>query len=325
VRFSLESHAYAEALPVIDQQILHFNTETRQSKLKNSSNTQDVAPSHKLRYQDVLEYFLGIGTIYIGLKQWEKALDALETVITYPVKENAVSKIMTDAYKRWVLVKVLLEGKAGGVPSTTNGIASKLYHTIAKPYDTIATLFTSASAVRLREEVDIGVDIWQDDGNTGLILSVLAAYQKFEIRNLAKIYRTLSVPDITRITHSAEFGETPPSDEATEELILDMIATGELHASMAYPPSSPAILSFNPIGPILQETQVQRQLAESLERLKSMKNDIKATDKRLTHEKEYLKWANKQKRAAKNGLGDTVGEDMMWNAADDEDLMGSNF
>lgn len=268
---------------------------------------------------------MGVGTVYIGLRQWEKARDALENAITFPVKDNAVSKIMVDAYKKWILVKLLLEGRPGVLANITNSHAAKTYHTIAKPYEAVASLFQSATADRLRQEVTAGQEIWQDDGNTGLMLLVLSSYQRFQIRGLGDVYRTLSVSDITRMTESAEPGQQPPSDEATELLISDMITSGVLHASVTHPPEGPAMLTFSPTGPILSELEVKNQIAASLERVKSMSKDIKATDKRLTQDKEYLKWAKNHKKTSKNTPDGLIGEEMMWNGGDDEDLMESNF
>lgn len=331
----MESRAYLPGVPVFDRPILYFPGLTHQSKPKypcsrNLSGPSYITPesglTEKLKYQDVLEYFLLTGTVYIALREWEKALDSLENAVTYPVKDNAVSKMMVDAYKKWTLVNVLLNGKAGSLPGTTNSNAAKLYHVIAKPYDIVASLFESASASRLQAEVGVGQDVWKDDGNLGLMLFVLASYQKFKIRRLANVYRTLTISEVTQITDSAETGHKLPSDQATETLILQMIADGDLYATVSHPPNSPAVLSFKPTGPVLPEPEVRQRLASSLERLKSIAMDIKSTDRRLTYDKDYLKWAHKQKKLDRSGLGDGMsGEEMVWNAAEDEDLMSSNF
>ena len=328
----MESRVYSLGGPVLDRPILYFPGLTHQSKPKylcsrNLSGPSYITPesglTEKLKYHDVLEYFLLSGTIYIALHEWEKALDSLENAVTYPGKENAVSKMMVDAYKKWTLVNVLLYGKAGSLPGTTNGNAAKSYHTIAKPYDIVASLFESASASRLQAEVNVGHDIWKDDGNLGLMLFVLASYQKFQIRRLANVYRTISISEITQITVSAETGNKLPSDQATETLIRQMIADGDLDATVSHPSNSQAVLSFNPTGPVLSESDVQLRLASSLERIKSIATDIKSIDRRLTYDKDYLKWAHKQKKLDRSGLGD--GEEAPWNPVEDEDLMSGNF
>lgn len=314
---------------------MYFPGLTHQSKHKylcsrNLSGPNYITPetglTEKLKYQDILEYFLLRGTIYIALKKWEKASEALGSAVAYPVRDNAISKLMVDAYKKWTLVNLLLHGKACGLPSTTSSAAAKLYHVIAKPYDIIANLFTLASASRLQAEIHIGQEIWKDDGNTGLMLFVLASYQKFQIRKLADVYRTIPITEVTKSTVSAETGRRLPSDQATETLVLQMIADRDLLATVSHHIDASAVLSFMPTGPTLSEVEVQQQLARSLNRIKSIAEDIKNTDRRLTYDKEYLKWAHKQRKLERSGLSDGIsGEDMLWNQAEDEDLMSGNF
>ena len=48
--------------------------------------------------------------IYMALQNWDKALHWLSIVISSPVNDS-VTKIMVEAYKKWVLVSLLGHGK----------------------------------------------------------------------------------------------------------------------------------------------------------------------------------------------------------------------
>lgn len=48
--------------------------------------------------------------LYLGLREWERALLFLEVVIVAPTS-NTASMIQVEAYKKWVLVGLLLKGK----------------------------------------------------------------------------------------------------------------------------------------------------------------------------------------------------------------------
>jgi COP9 signalosome complex subunit 3 len=346
-RLALESNRGGLATAVLDRPILYFPGGTAHSQLQYLCSSDSIAANYitaesgltsKIKSSDILEYFTLTGSIYIGLRKWSKALEALETAISYPNKDSSVSKIMVEAYKKWILVNLLLHGKSGILPSMTSSGAARSYHTLAKPYETIASLFDSAPASRLKQEADVGVDIWKMDGNTGLILHVLSAYQKFQIRNLANIYSSLSLAEINGLTVSAETGKPLTSTEAVEELVLSMISDGSLHATLIQDSDAPPVLTFNSTGPILSELEVQVQLAQSMLRLKSLADDVKSTDRRLTQEKEYLKWALKQKKTSQShGAGGTPGAESGWinshmgmvhdddDDDDDEDLMGSGY
>ena len=334
MKLALESRAYNAVVPVLDKFILYFPGSISQTKPKFLcdlslsptafiTSASGLAPT-KFKYQELLEYFLYSGMVYIGLRNWESALECLENAVTYPAKDGAVSKIMVEAYKKWIIVGLLLEGKQPNLPKSVGRESVKLYHTLARPYETVAQLFESATASRLKAEVDTGTRIWQDDFNTGLMLHVLAAYQKFQIRNLANIYSKVSIQEVVNQTMSAETGNKLPSAQAAETLIQSMIADGTLNATMSSSPNSPSVLTFKSGGPILSEAQIHTELAASTERIQYLTQEIKNTDRMLTHDKEYIKYAQKQKKAAKNSQVDQgiAGGEMDWNSMEDEDIMG---
>lgn len=335
VQITLETRAFELATSVLDRYILYFPGLSHPTKSRHLCSRELPGPiylnsdtnlTEKLNTQDVMEYFLLRGTVYIGLRQWKKAADSLETVFTYPVKDNAISKLMVEAYKKWVLVNLLLRGMARSLPTITNSAAAKSYHIIGKPYDIVASLFLSASASRLHAEIQVGKEIWENDRNMGLMHLVLASYQKFQIRRLANVYRTISIAEVKRVTFSAETGANLPSEAATEELILHMINEGELKADIIRGADDVKVLAFAPSDALLSESDVKAQLAESLRRIQSLVEDVKISNRTLTHDKDYLRWAQKQKNTERSGGGDGISaEDVLWNQVDDEDLMGATF
>lgn len=112
----------------------------------------------------------------MALKEWSKARHFLSIVISCPVV-NAVSLIMVEAYKKWVLVNLLDKGtvrfletvhwfstkhfKTAPVPKITSPLALKTYRALARPYDALATVFISGKWERLRDEAQIGDTIWR--------------------------------------------------------------------------------------------------------------------------------------------------------------------
>lgn len=333
VRLALDSQVYNTVLPVLDKYILYFPGTTVLPKPKflcdlelppNAYVTPGTGLNGKFTYQQVLEYFLYSGMVYMGLERWESALECLESVVTYPVKDNSsISKIMVEAYKKWVLVGILLEGKPLPLPKATSSTAAKTFHVLGKPYESVAQIFETATASRLKAEIELGMSLWENDRNTGLLLHVLAAYQKFQIRNLANIYSKISIPEIVNQTHSAETGSKLTSAHAAEQLVQGMINEGTLHATMSRSPSGPAILTFSPSGPTLSEGEMKKEMAAATERIQSLSEQIKQTDRMLTHEKEYIKWAQKQKKNKNNPLSLGGDNDMDWN--EDEQLMSDLF
>lgn len=244
----------------------------------------------------------------------------LENAITYPVSEGGVSLVMVEAYKRWLLVGILQYGRVLQLPKNTSGAATKAYHILAKPYEAVASIFETGSASRLKGEFEHGRTVWNEDATTGLMLNVLGAYQKFQIRNLANIYSRIGAADIMSLTTSAETGSKLTSVKQIEDLMQSMIADGTLPATLIRDQSGQTVLTFSPAGHILSETQVQRELLASTQRIQSLARQIKVTDRILTHDKRYIESAQRAKSKAKSPA--VQGEAMDWYAAnEDEDLM----
>lgn len=230
---------------------------------------------------------------------------------------------MVEAYKKWLLVGLLQYGKVLQLPKTTSVAAAKTYHIIAKPYEAIAGIFESGSAARLKSEAEFGRQIWSDDANYGLVCCVLAAYQKFQIRNLANVYSKIGAADIMSLTMSAETGGKLTSIKQIEDLVQSMIAEGTLPATMIRDQSGHAVVAFSPTGPVLSETQVQNDLVASTRRIQSLAKQIKVTDRVLTHDKRYIDSAQKAQLKLKNAAnaGGTA-EPLDWNSIiEDEDIM----
>lgn len=131
-RLCLEARAYTDALPVLDEIIYYLPCPTYKaaennmspylsSKHESSSTyiTQESGLSAKLDYRDHLHYFLFGAMLYMGLKEWKKALLFLEIAMTSPVTNNA-SKIQVEAYKKWVLVSLLYKGSVSGISFRTS-------------------------------------------------------------------------------------------------------------------------------------------------------------------------------------------------------------
>lgn len=61
---------------------------------------------------DILRYYLLGAMAYIGLRDWIRASFYLEFVLSMPTN-NTATGIMLEAYKKWVLVGLLIDGKVG--------------------------------------------------------------------------------------------------------------------------------------------------------------------------------------------------------------------
>ncbi|KAI1418657.1 hypothetical protein F5Y13DRAFT_149670 [Hypoxylon sp. FL1857] len=328
-KLAYDTNNIEPALQVIDKNIVFFPGMANYGEPRYLGDlslpppaylTRETGLTGTLKFTSVLEYDLLRGMMYCSRRDWAKAYDAFERVVTYPTREGATSKIMIEAYKKWVLVSLLFKGKLIEPQSYTGAAANKLYGSVAKPYTAAAVLFATDNAQALKSEVDKNTQIWQEDGNTGLVQEVLAHYQKWRVLGLQHIYSKVSLSEIRQQTTSAETGKELEKDEDVEMLIQNMIISGMLSGVVEKNDDGTKFLTFLSPFTQLSEQDFAKELAITALRLKQLHPVFKTTKERLGSSKEYIKHVIKEeKRTEKNELDPTLAFDAQ---VDDEDLMG---
>ncbi|KAH9900152.1 hypothetical protein F4778DRAFT_782266 [Xylariomycetidae sp. FL2044] len=272
----------------------------------------------------IVEYDLLRGMMYCSLRDWEKACSAFERAITFPTRDGGASKIMVEAYKKWVLVSLLAQGKQSDLPSYTGAMVNKLYGTLGKPYTNVASHFATENVEALRMEAENNNTIFAEDCNTGLMQEVLAAYQKWRVLRLQDIYSKISITEIRKQTKSAETGAVLGKDEDVEMLIQNMIIAGMLKGVIEKNDDGTAFLTFLPPSIQHSEQDFAKDLAETAVRLKQLQPIFKATRERLATHKEYIKHLAKDSKRTDNKTGPNEPNFMFDPQIDEEDLMADH-
>ncbi|GBP33172.1 COP9 signalosome complex subunit 3 [Eumeta japonica] len=202
----------------------------------------------------LLYYYYG-GMIYTAMKNYERALYFFEVVVTVPAV--VVSHIMLEAYKKYILVSLILHGKVIPLPKYTSQVVSRFLKPLSAPYHELATSQNSLAKHR---------EVFVRDKNLGLVnqiigvgftfalhgialyvsvfcpmtrgsrlipelrarmigLVVLSSMYKKNIQRLTKTFLTLSLSDV------ASRVQLPGPAEA-EAYILNMIEDGEIYANI---------------------------------------------------------------------------------------------
>ncbi|MCJ1294868.1 hypothetical protein MMC34_006427 [Xylographa carneopallida] len=306
IKLCLQTKAFQAALPLLDHDVLHMPSspdkvsyfplpcgdhETSSTFITTSSGLSD-----KLAYRDYLMYFLYGGMIYLGLKDWTRALLFLEIVIIAPTS-NAASMIQVEAYKKWVLVGLLLKGTPMAMPKTTNTYAARTFRAIAKPYDTLADAFTEDNGEKLYAEVQAAQQMWHKDCNMGLVLQVLNAFRRFLILKLEKTYAALPISLVAQQT-----SPQPSNIAETESYLTSLIVSGQLNATLS-PSANVAEKSILRFAATSHDRPLARSEMQNFEDLQTqtkkfayLTRHIKDTERRLELSKEYLEWARKNQK-----------------------------
>ena len=248
----------------------------------------------------------------MATRQFEKALAFLENVLVAPTMQNVGSKIMVEAYKKWLLVSLLQNGTAPALPKATNQSSFKHIRALAKAYECVVDAFKSGNLSKLTDEIMAGSTLWESDYNLALVQEVYDAFSKFSIQRLGKTFASLPITEVTRRTMS---------DRSSQDMITylqQLISTGELSA-VVRESGGVQMLNFLPsTSKQKSEGQVEQELVRLSLELQFTAKQLLDNDHRLELSKEYIEYLKKLKKAKsqdKSGSGRAPFEDV------DEDLM----
>ncbi|PLN77478.1 COP9 signalosome complex subunit 3 [Aspergillus taichungensis] len=333
VRLCLLSKSYGHALPVLDRQIYLFPTITGQAYQKHhrhmpcavheSSDAfiiDDSEFSSKLTYRDCLQYLLYGSMIYMALKQWSKAQYCLSMVMASPVT-NSVSKIMVEAYKKWILVSLLGHGRLTPEPGIIASHVTRIYQSLTKPYASVAEAFERGDYRGLIAEIEIAQSVWCMDNNLGLVSQVIRAFPGFMVTKLGKTFCALTMQDAAyRVSGCL------PSQEI-EQFVACTIMSNMLDAVLLHPPNNNGHtmlrLAHGAKSRLSQERRVQCQLISVDQSFHVLANTVDQSNIELDLGNDHFQFLQKSQRwvdhAGKIGRGFPAGN---VNAADtDEDIM----
>lgn len=265
------------------------------------------------------EYFIHAASNYASLKQWARAVFALEHVLSTPTPSVATG-FMVEAYKKWLLLNLLAYGKIEAHPPGMQGSTIKTLKAVSKPYDALADAFMKSNHSKLVAEAHEGGEIWTHDCNVGLVQSVVAENKRRAVTKLGKTYSALPLEQVAT-SIGLEANETA-------EYLRRLIGDGNLNARLDQPDNGGHVLHFAKDGvapgPDKSELELKDELVSQTHRIAQLEQDIQEADYALSMSKSYIdsvrRWRNR-----KGGPG-PAGEDSselfpQGMDSDDEDVM----
>ncbi|KKK23255.1 hypothetical protein AOCH_001188 [Aspergillus ochraceoroseus] len=326
VKLALRSASYTIALPILDRLLCHFptgvNTIHHESFLCSEDDTSvafitDVSGlSAKLTYRDHLQYYLYSGMIYMALKKWDQALHCLSAVISSPAL-NSVSKIMAEAYKKWILASLLGYGKLQSLSRMISPHVMRVYQSLAKPYISLADTFEKGDLQKMRAEIELGQTIWRIDNNAGLVSQLFDAFDKYTVLKLGRTFSALTMADV-RQRVSASSGNS----HNVEGFVASLVMSNALRATLSHLPGleSLAMLRFSsaPESAVVREETVRIRLIEAglaantvSERIRQSNRILELCQENLQTLAKSQKWADNTGRSSEAGGSFDIDEDLM--------------
>ncbi|XP_035794286.1 COP9 signalosome complex subunit 3-like [Anopheles albimanus] len=170
----------------------------------------------------LLYYYYG-GMVYCAVKNYERALYFFEVAVATPAL--VMSHIMLEAYKKYILVSLILHGKVLPIPKYSSQVISRFIKPLSHAYHDLSSAYNTSSSEEVRTVVNKYRDPFQRDHNMGLVKQVVSSLYKKNIQRLTKTFLTLSLADVaSRVQLSG------PAE--AEKYILNMIKSGEIFATI---------------------------------------------------------------------------------------------
>ena len=334
IKTCLLSRAYSEAAYILDMPLYSVVGDMNKMAAARTfnflcSDHRDTAflylnPSTgltgKFSSSMLLQYNLYAAMCYMALQRYGEAKFFLEAVITAPTSMNVLSKIMVEAYKKWLLLGIIMNGETPTPPKTLSGNNLRSMRALSKPYECVAEAFKSGNFIELQAEVEVGAAWWAEDVNEGLIQQVCEAFRKFMVVRLGRTFSAVSVSEVAKKT-----SPDPKNISETVAYMTGLIQSGQLKADLvtsATTANAVPVLRFVSDGSAKQQAAKQREAAEMAKKAKEMQDLFKHVaddDSKLEVTKEYLEFLKKLKKSKNSELdpaGDPPGMEI------DEEIMG---
>lgn len=162
----------------------------------------------------LLYYYYG-GIIYATFRNFERSLFFLTGAIS--VSGIAISEIVVEAYKKYILVSLLVHGRVIPSPKQNSNYINRCIRPLAVAYTELASAYTEDSVEDLEKVYTKYQHIYERDTNVGLVKQVVASVVKVKIQKLTKTFMTLSFGDMaTRVNLVDGVAEA-------ESIILQMV------------------------------------------------------------------------------------------------------
>lgn len=224
-----------------------------------------------------LLYFYYGAMIYTALKKFDRALYFLEVVITTPAM--AVSHIMLEAYKKYILVCLILHGKVLNPPKYTSQVVERFIKPLSSPYHKLSLAYSSNSCEEVQQCLTLYAETFNRDGNNGLSKQVLTSLRKKNIQRLTKTFLTLSLSDVASRVQL-------PSPRDAEKAILNMIEDGEIFASIN---QKDGMVYFHDDPEKFNTPSALKRLEEEMERCTELDRKILEMDEKFLVNPAFIK------------------------------------
>jgi len=278
-----------------------------------STAIYEVDAKNGLTPQDYLAYHYYAGMIFIGVKQFEKALECFQ--MTLIIESQVLSAIQIAAYKKYVLVSLLVHGEVLEITerlSNTLHFVIKNCRRLANPYIELSRAYKKGPEFIAKVLSEFFEEI-QKDGNVGLAKQIQKAVVKRNIQKLTSTYVTLAIDDIAKRAKLKSPAEA-------EQYVLGMIDDGDIIAKIN---QQKGMISFIEQVEEYDTVTMANKLDSKVKEIFDLSKEVKTKDKEVVLSQNYISMTMTHDDDERGGLGGFDPQDRMLQHALRESRMNS--
>jgi len=261
---------------------------------------------------DFLQYYFYGGLVYIGLKQFTKALEMFQMALTIPTM--ALSAVQVEAFKKYVLVSLLVHGEFARLPEkTTSHVVLKNVDRLSPAYMELARAYRRGDIDEVKKIMEVQAETFIKDKNLGLVKQTIVALTRANIQRLTKTYVTLSISDL-----ALQSGLVSPAE--AERSVLNMIEDGAIFASIN---QRDGMISFLEDPEEYDTKEMVEKIDEKIHQAMALATKISDVERELLLNPTYLTKTNPQLLAGGReggGGGGMSADEMQMKIAMEESL-----
>ncbi|KAG4305738.1 hypothetical protein PORY_000648 [Pneumocystis oryctolagi] len=152
--------------------------------------------SNEITYIDYLLYHFYGALLYVKLKFFSRALYFLGRIISALTLNT--SAIQINAYKKFVILSLIVNGKMEHVPYITDAISIKSYIFFGKAYNIFAKAYEHQDHEEIKDTYFEYRNLFIKDKNDKIVKYAIKFLSYHEIYRLNEIYTCISIMDINK-------------------------------------------------------------------------------------------------------------------------------
>ncbi|KAJ2279242.1 hypothetical protein GGH14_002834 [Coemansia sp. RSA 370] len=252
------------------------------------------------RARAFMEYHLYAGMVCVGLDELEWASRMWLLVFALPAKHT--SAIQVAAYKRLMLLKLVMDGKKLQLPTFFANLHTRVLDNNALSYTALADMFASKSMGAASIKLHDMQGQFERDDNWALAALVVRTMPRHFIKRVGSAYASISVAQLASIT---EFGVHPLASRASDPHAALVLYIQEMNDASVVVVQGPGVLARDAVvnfsdtratmGPVTDGTahiETEQQWAELIEnkvqQVDELHQYLTKLDRHLALSKEYI-------------------------------------